>query len=120
MSLLNNVLFVIHILAVVGILTLLLLKNLKAPHKLNAGVLHSAATALLAGAAMVAIRYPLHNQDPKQYPLFNMGFVGVKLGIVFLILAIGYMNVKKPSISKPVWLTMILLTIANIVIAGML
>ena len=117
MSLLNSVLLVIHILAVVGILVLLLLKNTKAPHRLNPGVLHSAATALLAGVAMVGIRYPLHDQDPAKYELFNNGKIAIKLGVVLAILVIGYANVKKPNISKVVWLSLIALTVANIGIA---
>ena len=101
----------------VAILVLLLNKNFKAPHRLNPGVLHAAATALIAGVAMVGIRYPLHDQNPDQYELFNNGKIGIKLLIVLVILGLGYANVKKPSISRNVWLTMVLLTVANIIIA---
>jgi len=118
MAILNSALLIIHIAAVLGILALLLSKQTrKAPHRLNPGVLHSAATALVAGIAMVGIRYPLHDQDPAQYELFNNGKIGLKLVIVLAILALGYANVKKPSMKKGTWLTMLLLTIANIVIA---
>ena len=118
MSLLNTILLVIHIAAVVGILVLLLLKDArKAPHRLNPGVLHSAATALVAGIAMVGIRYPLHDQDPQAYELFNNGKIAVKLIIVLIILGLGYANVKKPGMKTGTWLAMLLLTITNIVIA---
>lgn len=117
MSLLNNVLLVIHLLCVIAILGMLTYKNVKAPYRLNPGVLHAAATALIAGIAMVGIRYPLHDQNPDQYELFNNGKIAVKLLIVLVILGIGYANVKKPQISKSVWLTLVLLTLTNIVIA---
>ena len=44
--------------------------------------------------------------------------VGIKFVILVVILALGYKNVKKPELPKNVWLTMILLTITNIVIAS--
>lgn len=118
MAILNTVLLVVHIAAIVGILILLLRKEArKAPHRLNPGVLHSAATALVAGVAMVGIRYPLHDQDPAQYELFNNGKIAVKLVIVLVILGLGYANLKKPAMKTSTWLAMLLLTIANIVIA---
>ena len=117
MSLLNNVLLAIHVLCVIAILAMLTYKNMKAPHRLNPGVLHAAATALIAGISMVGIRYPLHDQNPEQYELFNNGKIAVKLLIVFAILGIGYANVKKPQISKNLWLLLILLTVTNVVIA---
>ena len=118
MSILNTVLLFVHIAAVVGILVLLLGKAArKAPHRLNPGVLHSAATALVAGIAMVGIRYPLHDQDPAQYELFNNGKIAIKLLIVLIILGLGYANLKKPGMKTGTWLTMVLLTITNIVIA---
>ena len=117
MQLLNSVLFVIHLACVLAILFLLLNKNLKAPHRLNSGVLHAAATALIAGVAMVGVRYPLHDKNPDQYELFNNGKVGIKLLIVLIILGLGYANVKKPSLPRNVWIAMVALTITNVVIA---
>ena len=117
MSLLNSVLLVIHILAVTAILTLLIHKNTKAPHRLNPGVLHSAATALIAGVAMVGVSYPLHDQDPAHYSLPNNAIVGMKLVVVLAILVIGYANVKKPAISRNTWLGLIGLTLLNIVLS---
>jgi hypothetical protein len=35
-----------------------------------------------------------------------------------VILALGYKNVKKPELSKNIWLTMLGLTVTNIVIAS--
>jgi len=113
MSAINTVVYLIHILSVIGILTLLLLQWNKNPRKLHPGVLHAGLTALIAGVAMVG----MHDSVKPDEPL-NHTKVGIKLVVLIVILALGYKNVKKPQLSKSVWLTMIGLTIFNIVIAS--
>jgi len=105
--------YVIHILSVIGILALLLLQWNKSPRKLNPGVLHAGLTALIAGVVMVG----LHNSVEPDEPL-NHTKVGIKFLVLIVILALGYRNLKKPELPKNVWLTMIGLTIFNIVIAS--
>jgi uncharacterized membrane protein YadS len=104
--------YLIHILSVIGILGLLLHQWNKNPRKLNPGVLHAGLTALLAGVVMVG----LHDSVKPDEPL-NHTKVGIKLLVLIIILALGYKNVKKPELSKNVWLTMTGLTILNIIIA---
>ena len=113
MSAINTVVYVIRLLSVVGILSLLLHQWNKTPRKLNPGVLHAGLTALLAGLVMVG----LHDSVKPDEPL-NHTKVGIKLIILVVILALGYKNVKKPELSKNVWLAMTGLTILNIVIAS--
>jgi hypothetical protein len=113
MSAINTVLYLIHILAVIGILTLLLLQWNKNPRTLNAGVLHAGLTALIAGAVMVGIHDSVEPNEP-----LNHTKVGIKLVVLIVILALGYKNVKKPELPKNIWLVMIGLTILNIVIAS--
>ena len=105
--------YVIHILSVIGILALLLLQWNKSPRKLNPGVLHAGLTALIAGVVMVG----LHDLVKPDEPL-NHTKVGIKFLVLIVILALGYRNLKKPELPKNVWLTMIGLTIFNIVIAS--
>ena len=105
--------YLIHILSVIGILTLLILQWNKNPRKLNPGVLHAALTALLAGIVMVG----LHDSVKPDEPL-NHTKIGVKFLVLLVILALGYKNVKKPELSKSVWLTMTGLTVLNIIIAS--
>ena len=105
--------YLIHILSVIGILTLLLLQWNKSPRKLNPGVLHAGLTALIAGAVMVG----LHDSVKPDEPL-NHTKIGIKLLVLLVILALGYKNVKKPELSKNVWLTMTGLTVLNIIIAS--
>ena len=113
MSAINTVAYVIHLLSIIGILVLLFLQWNKSPRKLNPGVLHAGLTALVAGLVMVG----LHNNVKPDEELSHVK-VGIKFLILVVILALGYKNVKKPTLSKNVWLTMLGLTITNIVIAS--
>ena len=107
------VMYVIHLLSVIGILSLLLHQWNKNPRKLNPGVLHAGLTALIAGVVMVG----LHNSVKPDEEL-NHTKVGIKLLVLVVILALGHKNVKKPELPKNVWLTMTGLTVLNIVIAS--
>jgi hypothetical protein len=113
MSAINTVVYLIHILSVIAILTLLLHQWNKSPRKLNPGVLHAGLSALIAGVVMVG----LHDSVKPDEPL-NHTKVGIKLLVLIVILALGYKNVKKPELPKNVWLAMIGLTIFNILIAS--
>ena len=107
------VMYVIHLLSVIGILVLLMHQWNKNPRKLNPGVLHAGLTALIAGVVMVG----LHDSVKPDEPL-NHTKVGIKLVVLVVILALGYKNVKKPELPKNVWLTMTGLTVLNIIIAS--
>ena len=113
MSAINTVAYAIHLLSVLGILALLLLQWNKSPRKLNPGILHAGLTALVAGIVLVG----LHNNVKPDEELNHIK-VGVKFIILLVILVLGYTNVKKPELPKKVWLTMIGLTLTNIVIAS--
>ena len=113
MSAINMVMYVIHLLSVIGILSLLLHQWNKSPRKLNPGVMHAGLTALIAGVVMVG----LHNSVKPDEEL-NHTKVGIKLLVLIVILALGYKNVKKPELPKNVWLTMTGLTVLNIVSAS--
>ena len=107
------VMYVIHLLSVIGILVLLMLQWNKKPRKLNPGVLHAGLTALIAGVVMVG----LHDSVKPDEEL-NHTKVGIKFLVLVVILALGYKNVKKPELPKNVWLTMTGLTVLNIIIAS--
>ena len=107
------IMYVIHLLSVIGILVLLMLQWNKKPRKLNPGVLHAGLTALIAGVVMVG----LHDSVKPDEPL-NHTKVGIKFLVLVVILALGYKNVKKPELPKNVWLTMTGLTVLNIIIAS--
>ncbi len=113
MSAINTVAYVIHLLSVIGILSLLLHQWNKSPRKLNPGILHAGLTALVAGIVMVG----LHNSVEPDEELNHIK-VGVKFIILLVILVLGYTNVKKQELSKNVWVAMLGLTVTNIVIAS--
>ena len=104
--------FVFHMFAIIGILGLLLRQAGKTPRILPGGVLHSALTALVAGLVMVATW-----TQAKPDEELNHTKIGVKLLVLVAILVIGYANAKKAALKKNIWLTMIGLTVLNIVIA---
>ena len=113
MSAINTVAYVLHLLSVIGILSLLLHQWNKSPRKLNPGILHAGLTALVAGIVMVG----LHNSVKPDEELNHIK-VGIKFIILLVILVLGYTNVKKQELSKNVWVAMLGLTVTNIVIAS--
>lgn len=104
--------YIAHMLAIAGILILLLLQINKSPRKLSKGVIHSAATALLAGLVLVG-----SYSSAKPDETLDHTKVGIKLLVVLAILVISYINVKKSELKKSIWLTLIGLTVLNILIA---
>ena len=113
MELARNILLGIHLIAMLGILFSLLTSR----KKLSPGLTHSALLALVAGIALVGIRYPLHDSDPMKWPLPDNAKISIKLLFVFFILALAFTNRKKETISSNVWSFIGALTIGNIIIA---
>ncbi len=104
--------YIVHMVAIAGILALLLSQWKKSPRKLLPGVLHSAATALIAGLVLVGTY-----SSAKPDETLNHINVGIKLVIVLIILVISYINLKKPELKRNAWLTLLGLTLTNILIA---
>jgi hypothetical protein len=75
-------------------------------------VLHSTTTALIAGLVMVGT-YAAAKPDEE----LDHVKVAIKLVIVLAILVISYLNIKKSEIKKSAWLSLIGLTLLNIIIA---
>jgi uncharacterized membrane protein YadS len=104
--------YIVHMLAIAGILVLLLLQWNKNPRKLSGGVMHSAATALLAGIVLVGAY-----SSAKPDETLDHTKVGIKLVIVLVILVLSYIHSKKSELKKSIWLTLLGLTVFNILIA---
>ena len=117
LSIIHTIAYILHMLGILGVLVLLLTQGSEKPRKFNAGVLHSAATALIAGLIMVGLQYPLNEENATEWPLYNNTKIAVKLGIVLIILVLGYRQNKKSVFTTGTWATMLGLTVANIVIA---
>ena len=114
---LNDVSLVIHILSVIGILVLLLTQVSKTPRVIPTGTLHAALTALVTGVLMVGIRPSLNNQDALEWENFDQSKIGVKFIILTLILFLVFKYQKANKVKTSVWLSLIGLTITNILIA---
>jgi hypothetical protein len=78
--------------------------------------MHSAWLAFIAAVVMVGINQMMHSDDATVEVLDHIK-VAIKSTILIVVLAIGYLNVKKAALSNKVWGLMTLLTISNIVIA---
>ncbi len=78
--------------------------------------MHSAWLAFIAAVVMVGINQMMHGNDSTVEVLDHIK-VAVKSTILIVVLAIGYLNIKKAALSNKVWCLMTLLTISNIVIA---
>jgi chaperone required for assembly of F1-ATPase len=70
----------------------------------------------LAGVVMVGVNQMMHSDDPTVAALDHIT-VAIKSTIIFLILAIGYLNIKKSVLSNKVWAIMSALALFNVVIA---
>jgi hypothetical protein len=121
MEAIGNIFLVLHFVGLAALFGGFLAQMTSTSKQITSGMLHGALLSLIAGIAMVGIRYPLNEQDPNAFPLFNNGKISVKLLIMVVILIIGYTSKKKSKTSgqsdTTAWATVGLLTLTNIVIA---
>lgn len=120
MKTLLAIFFVIHILAVAGIVILLLTQGGREKKVIPKGLVHVVITALVAGVAMVGIREAQHHQNPTLYPVFNYGTIAAKLVVLAIILFLTFKYSKAANISRATWVTLLGLTVVNIALAGSL
>ena len=106
-----HVAFGIHLLSILGVLALLIISYKKTPRALNPGVLHSAATALVAGVVMVGTWSAAHETE------INHMKVGIKFLVVLAILVVGYNSLKKKIFTDRTFTVMLGLTVTNILLA---
>jgi chromate transport protein ChrA len=114
MSTIYNIAFGIHILCVIAILAMLLTQVKKSPKKLNPGVVHATLTALIAGLVMVGLFTKVNPDEVLNHTKF-----GIKGLVIAIILTLGYKNVKKEVLKNSVWVTMLGLTLLNVLIASL-
>ena len=78
--------------------------------------MHSGLLILIAGIVMVGINQMMHADDPS-VELLDHVKIAIKSTLLIVILALGYLNIKKSELSNKVWGVMTLLATANVVIA---
>ena len=116
MEFLYNLFLVLHFIGLAGLLGGLLAQIPNKPKRLEKLVLHSAWLMFLAGVVMVGINQMMHSDDPTVAVLDHIT-VAIKSTVILLILAIGYLNIKKSVLSNKVWAIMSALALFNVVIA---
>lgn len=113
----NDFSLLIHVLSVIGVLVLLLTQVKKSPRIIPVGTLHAALTALVAGGVMMGIRGTLHNQDAKKWEEFDQAKFGLKFLILAVILYLIFKYQKATEVKTSTWLSIVGLTVTNILIA---
>lgn len=111
-----NLFLVLHFIGISGLLGGLLAQIAVKPKQLPKFVMHSAWLAFIAAVVMVGINQMMHGDDSTIEVLDHVK-VAVKSTILIVVLAIGYLNIKKAALSNMAWGLMTLLTISNIVVA---
>lgn len=116
MDFLFNIFVVLHF---VGLASLLggFIVQMKSPDKsVNAAMLHGALTQLVTGVVMVGMIESGAMGDADKDDL-NMTKIGVKLVIVLVITALAFIGRRRVPPQVPLWATIGVLTLANVVIA---
>ncbi len=117
MSIVLNVLIVLHFLGLAALIGGFLVQ-IKTPERvINNAMFHGALTQLVTGVLMVGLLYPLHKSNPDEYGLPDNAKIAVKLVVLLVVLALILANRKKPVISNGVWGTIGGLAILNVIIA---
>jgi hypothetical protein len=113
METLRDSLLILHFVGMAGLFGGLLASR----SKLSAAITHSALLALLSGLGLVGIRYSLVEADPDRWSSIDNAKITVKTLFLAIVLVLAYRFKKKDVLPKNIWITMVLLTLANIVIA---
>ena len=111
-----NIFLVLHFIGLAGLLGGLLAQIPNKPKQLQKLVMHSAWLMFIAGLVMVGINQMMHSDDPTVAVLDHIT-VAIKSTVILLILAVGYLNIKKSVLSNKVWAIMSALALFNVVIA---
>jgi len=111
-----NLFLVLHFIGLAGLLGGLLAQIPNKPKKLQPLVLHSAWLMIIAGIAMVGLNQAMHADDAS-VELLDHVTVAIKSTVIAVILTLGYINLKKPTLSTKIWAGMTGLAVVNIVAA---
>lgn len=110
MEVVKGLVLVLHFIGLAGIIGGVLVQWRSQTRKIDALVLHGALTQLVTGVALVGLRYAL--DEPVSNPK-----IGLKLGILVVIMALAWVYRKRESVPTWVWAGIGALTVLNIGVA---
>ena len=113
MDIAYKLLLVLHFIGLAGLLGGLLAQIPNKPKKLQPFVLHSAWLMFIAGVAMVGVNRAMHANDATVEILDHVP-VSIKSTVLLVILALGYLNLKKATLSTKIWGSMTVLSLSLI------
>ena len=112
MEIIYNSLVLLHFIGLASLFGGFLVQMSAAAKVINPAMFHGSLTQLVTGLVMVGlIETGLVDED------LNMTKISIKLLIVLIITGIVFVNRKKSSVSNSIWLSIGLLTLANMAIA---
>lgn len=116
MAFVYDILVVLHFIGMAGLVGGLIVGVTEKPLKIKKAALHSGLLVLLAGIFMIIVNSVQHASD-SSVEMVDHGKVGMKLLVVAIILIIGFKNLAKNEMAKKTYMTMLGLSVLNILIA---
>jgi hypothetical protein len=110
MEFVEHVLVFVHFLGLAALIGGAFVQITAADKVVNRAMLDGALTQLVTGIALVGV---LESTDEG----VNNAKVGLKLAILLVIVALSWVNRKKPSIPTGIWATILGLAVVNVGIA---
>jgi hypothetical protein len=110
METLRLVLLFLHVLGFAALLGGLLVQARDTDKTVNAAMRDGVGTAFVTGLLLVGV---LESGDTE----VDHAKIAVKFAVALVLLVLVMANVRKPSIPQGLWLGLLLLTVANIVVA---
>lgn len=111
MTLLYDILVILHFVGLASLLGGFLVQLRTSPRVVNAAMFHGALTQLVTGVLLVGLSYSVYDQGPDNAK------ITVKLVILLVVLGLVLANRKKDEVSTAVWGAIGALTLANTAIA---
>jgi hypothetical protein len=112
MEIIYNTLVLLHFIGLAALFGGFFVQMSSATKVVNSAMFHGSLTQLVTGLVMVGLAETGVVEED-----LNMTKISIKLLIVLVITGIVFVNRKKSSVSNSIWLSIGLLTLANMAIA---
>jgi hypothetical protein len=116
MDLIYQLFVVLHFIGMAGLVGGLLVGVFERPLRIKKPALHSGLLVLLAGIFLVIVN-SIQRASDSSVEMLDHSKIGVKLLVVIIILALGFKNLNKSEVAKKTYMTMLGLSLLNILVA---